>query len=163
MASPVTYMHTDIMDSRIYSFIYNPQTCDGISQLCASQTCSNPNFLSVSPYGEWRVRIPDDTLNHMQNATEIRMAFKVAWHTSSDNQQANYSDAMFGKDNCTSSPVCFVQPNAKLISQEECDLPEFKLTRGPGPETSTGSNPCSQAVVSVFAAALFASVQCSRL
>jgi len=125
MDKPVTYLHTDVTDNRIYPFIYNPQTCTGISQPCTSRKCTDNDFISVSPYGEWKVKLADSNmLDLMQNATEVRMAFKVAYHTSSDGQEANYTDTMFGNDKCTSAPVCFVQDGVDLISEKECALPE---------------------------------------
>jgi hypothetical protein len=122
--NPLTYMHTDIMDSRIYSFVYNPQTCTSISQPCASQTCSNPEFLTVSPYGEWRVQLSGSSLDDMQNVTDLRMVFKVAWHSSNDGKEQNYTDAMFNNDGCDKSDTCFVETTTDLITVEECEWPE---------------------------------------
>eukprot|EP00729_Bicosta_minor_P018365 gene18365-5136_t len=147
-ANPITYLHTDIMDSRIYSFVYNPQTCESISQPCTTQRCSNAEFLSVSPYGEWRVEVTGETFERIQSATDVRMAFTVTWHTSSDDQPVNYTDAMFGNDGCSEGPVCFVQQNTKLIANDECE--------GPQPIPSTGMSPGGKAGLGIGLVILFA-------
>ena len=153
--APMTFLHTDLTSTRLYSFIYDTNTCDRISEPCTSDACSKDDFLEVSPYGEWKIELAgrneSPLLETFQIATQIRFAFKVRWFLSSSESvyasDLSQSDAMFASDSCSGGPICFVQPSVPLVSIDECAGPAIVVAASNG---KTGMSSGGKAALALF-------------
>jgi len=119
-SNPITFLHTDITENRIYSFIYDSETCDDLSAPCTSSECRQNEFLSVSPYGEWRIEVRGESLAAVKAANELKLAFKVRWHHSNGAVDSTQGDAMFGSDPCEDGATCFGSLTSSAVSLDEC-------------------------------------------
>ena len=124
-SKPKTFMHTDIAKERLYSFVYDANTCADLSEPCTSAECQKTDLLSVSPYGEWHVELRGDAKELLAEATELRVAFKVRWYSSNVGEtDESQNTAMFGADLCTvtsGAETCFGTPGASPVAPDECN------------------------------------------
>merc|ERR1711935_130444 len=133
-----------------------------ITKPCTSKKCRDKEFLNMSPYGEWKLKVADkQSLAILQNATAVRMAFTVSWQTSSDGKTANYTQAMFGNDKCKS--VCYIEDGKPVVTAEECELPTVEPATTPEvaeveASSSTGMSSGGKAGLAIGILACFAVV-----
>jgi hypothetical protein len=147
---PLTFLHPSIASSRVYNFVYNPATCTDISRPCTSAACEKAEFLSVSPYGEWSVKLGDAARRILTSATALRMTFKVTYYSSTDLTGlggAEQGDSMFANDTCAMGPTCFSWIGAtQLVTDEECLPPTTTATTKTEESTDETESPTTTTV-----------------